>query len=89
MIPTKPHRRHLWLRRSLWILWLLILVACSSQAEPTQPQIEQVEPEVAVAATATPIPQPPPIREALAATDPATVQLASGQVQLIEAFAYW
>lgn len=32
---------------------------------------------------------PPPVREELHATDPSTVQLASGEVQLVEFFAFW
>jgi outer membrane biosynthesis protein TonB len=31
----------------------------------------------------------PPVKQGLEATDPSTVQLASGEVQLVEFFAFW
>ncbi|OGO65561.1 MAG: hypothetical protein A2Z45_10390 [Chloroflexi bacterium RBG_19FT_COMBO_55_16] len=47
-------------------------------------------------ATYTPFPypepgagSPPPVKEGLEASDPATVQLASGKPQLVEFFAFW
>ncbi|HLE50649.1 MAG TPA: hypothetical protein VI755_01210 [Anaerolineales bacterium] len=50
----------------------------------------------ALAATYTPFPypepgagDPPPVKEGLEASDPATVQLASGKPQLVEFFAFW
>ena len=39
--------------------------------------------------TRTPLPLPPWSRAPLEATDPRTVKLASGEVQLVEFFAYW
>lgn len=39
--------------------------------------------------TPTPLPPPPWVRVPLRATDPRTVRLASGKVQLIEFFAFW
>ncbi|MCG3206862.1 MAG: hypothetical protein FOGNACKC_00461 [Anaerolineae bacterium] len=54
-------------------------------------------PPPTIAPTDTPVPEPPAAmpefrpstRTALAATDPATVALASGKVQLVEFFAFW
>jgi thiol-disulfide isomerase/thioredoxin len=40
-------------------------------------------------ATRTPVPPPPWISSGLKATDPETVELASGRVQLVEFFAFW
>jgi len=33
--------------------------------------------------------QPPPVKTALEATNPSTVSLASGEIQLVEFFAFW
>ena len=40
-------------------------------------------------ATQTPIPPPPWVQAQMVATDPETVKLASGKVQLVEFFAFW
>lgn len=39
--------------------------------------------------TPTPLPPPPWVSAQLYATDPSTVRLASGEVQLVEFFAFW
>ncbi len=47
-------------------------------------------PTATSAPTATPTPElPPPIRSGLVASDPALFKLDSGEVQLVEFFAYW
>jgi hypothetical protein len=50
----------------------------SAPAEEPQEQVQSAE---------TPLPRVP--RQALEATDPSTVVLASGQPQLVEFFAFW
>jgi hypothetical protein len=57
------------------------LPAATAESMPTPPAAPvETEPEQA---------SPAPVREGLAATDPGTVQLASGEVQLVEFFAFW
>lgn len=53
--------------------------------EAEMPESES-EPEQAEAVAESP---PPVLKAGLEATDPGTVSLASGDVQLIELFAYW
>lgn len=61
---------------------MLILAAC---AAPTPVDTEvTARPQPAVAAAGQPT-----VRPGLEATDPQTFQLASGQVQLVELFAFW
>jgi hypothetical protein len=77
------------------------VVAVESSPEPVQvdtsPAPEETEEEMSeqeMSPTEVPpeeMEQEPQVvvREQLVATDPATVSLASGQVQLVEFFAYW
>ena len=63
------------------------------QPEPTQaaepePVVEAPEATTVVEPTAEPAP-PVEIRQELAATDPATVNLASGTPTFVEFFAFW
>lgn len=64
----------------LFAFGMLTLTACASQpivdTSPTEPQPNTVA-------------EPPFTLDQLVATDPATVQLAAGKVQLIEFYAYW
>lgn len=55
-------------------------------AQPTQLATEPARPTQAAVEPAQPTRAP---RVEFVATDPATVQLASGQVQLVEFFAFW
>jgi hypothetical protein len=79
---------------------LFALSACTTPADlapaPTAtPAADEVESDSAPAeepqeqaqAAETPLPRVP--RQALEATDPSTVVLASGQPQLVEFFAFW
>jgi hypothetical protein len=58
-----------------------------------EPPLQETEPDIgpppATDLPATEEAAPPPVRAELAATDPSTVQLASGKVQLVEFFAFW
>jgi hypothetical protein len=58
-----------------------------------EPPLQETEPDSgpppATDLPATEVAAPPPVRAELAATDPSTVQLASGKVQLVEFFAFW
>jgi hypothetical protein len=80
-----------------------VLAACSPGAPATQ-TIQELSPPAAPSSTpaqeqqeAMPtatvaqvsIPTPVVVKSALEATDPATVQLASGEPQLVEFFAFW
>lgn len=57
------------------------LTACGSGTTGKAPSAETTAPEQEAAKPFT--------LDQLVATDPATVQLATGKVQLIEFFAYW
>jgi hypothetical protein len=67
-------------------MWLLTGCAGSSQSIPT---ISVPETSVLEATGSAATPTRPPARDELHATDPGTVALASGKVQLVEFFAYW
>jgi len=54
-------------------------VPVTEMQESSEPTVEADVEEVA----------PPPLKVGLESTDPATVNLASGQLQLVEAFAFW
>jgi hypothetical protein len=49
--------------------------------DPTETAVPTEEPTEAAS--------PPPPRDEIIATDPTTVALASGEVQLVEFFAFW
>ena len=73
------------MKRNQWIPFILSLLvfslsACSSAPE-TSSQTNESNPGTAA--------EEPFTLAQLVATDPGTVQLAAGQVQLIEFFAYW
>lgn len=57
----------------------------SSQPQATVPTLTPIP----VTPTPTPLPTPIPLDARIIATDPSTVKLASGYLQLIEFFAYW
>ena len=68
--------------------------APAAPANEATDTVEGLEPATteATARIEEPAPEeaaPPPVREGLEATDPASVQLASGKVQLVEFFAFW
>ncbi len=82
---------------------MLLAAACQSAPQPTaapaQPAAEATALPVEIAAPApssepvAPVEQEPAlpvaVREGLAATDPATVNLANGTPKLVEFFAFW
>jgi thiol-disulfide isomerase/thioredoxin len=58
--------------------------------QSSQPQATVPTPTpIPVTPTPTPLPTPIPLDARIIATDPSTVKLASGYMQLIEFFAYW
>jgi hypothetical protein len=57
--------------------------------ESAQPEAIATAGEIVSEPAITQEPAPLPPRDTLEATDPATVQLASGKVQLVEFFAFW
>ena len=73
------------MKRIRWLLFLLPLLALSlaacRSAPETSSQTNESNPET--------VAEKPFTLDQLVATDPGTVQLAAGQVQLIEFFAYW
>jgi hypothetical protein len=79
----------------------LLLTACAGASAPTAltptaaaptaiPTLEPptVLPATEIPATSAPI-AVPEVKEEFVATDPSTVQLAAGQPQLVEFFAFW
>jgi hypothetical protein len=50
--------------------------------------VTETQPPTSEAVVATEIPKPTP-RQGLVSTDPQTVNLASGDIQLVELFAFW
>ena len=57
---------------------------------PPQPEADAAQPEAYPAPEEAPAsPQPTPRGNDLVATNPGTVELASGQLQLVELFAFW
>ena len=81
------------LRIGMFALWLLS--ACAgpvrgTQTEPVQAVDTGVSPTpTSVIEESKATPTLPPVSAELHATDPATVSLASGKVQLVEFFAFW
>lgn len=61
-------------------------IAAAGTAIPTIEIMDEVEPTQAVVEEAQLAPTP---RGGLEATDPAAVNLASGDIQLVEVFAFW
>lgn len=85
----------------VFLLFMLILAACSSSspvASPAEtlgeaapaadPTTSQPVEEAQAGDTDSPAAPPTP-RQDLHASDPSTVSLASGQLQLVEFFAFW
>lgn len=85
----------------LFLLVMLFLAACSSSAQVTppaetlgeaapvaDPTTSQSVEEAQAGDADIPAAQPTP-RQDLLASDPSTVSLASGQLQLVEFFAFW
>lgn len=96
MHPTQ--RKETILNRFIVTLGLLVflLAACAPASVATEapaPATPETEAPVATTEEAPAATEPAaavtPRGDALEATDPATVQLASGQVQLVEFFAFW
>ncbi|MEW5872592.1 MAG: hypothetical protein AB1894_25250 [Chloroflexota bacterium] len=56
---------------------------------PTLTSTASLTPTITATPTRTPVPLPPWVSSELHATDPGTVKLASGKVQLVEFFAFW
>ncbi len=65
-----------------------LLVSCSGAAQPSLADLEIGGTSAAATETGE-LPTILPGRSTFHATDPATVALASGKVQLVEFFAYW
>lgn len=63
--------------------------ATATEAQPVAPSAMVTVEQALPTATPSALPASPTPKQALEATDPTTVQLASGQVQLIEFFAFW
>lgn len=70
------------------LVLLILLASCSGAAQGTQFADLEVGSSPAVAEQET-LPVILPGRSDFHASDPATVQLASGRVQFVEFFAYW
>lgn len=68
----------------------IVLAACSAAPEPRLPLADlQISSEEALPSGPGALPVILPGRPDFHATDPASVNLASGRVQLVEFFAYW
>lgn len=61
----------------------------SAQLPPTQAESSTALPTQSLQSTFTPPASRKEIKAGLEASDPGTVQLASGEVQLVEFFAFW
>jgi multidrug efflux pump subunit AcrA (membrane-fusion protein) len=92
----RPRRQGTWIA----IVGLIVLTACSPGAPAATQAQESGEPAAAggvpVQENAAPtLPETPaaptlvPVKSGLEATDPATVELASGGPLLVEFFAFW
>lgn len=79
----------------------MAVMASSPESSNTDDVVDETGP-LPVVASPTPVveelptptptpttPAPKPVKEGLEATDPASVELASGNVQLVEFFAFW
>jgi hypothetical protein len=88
----------------LAVVGLMLVISACSAGTPAAQQVEEMAPPAVPSNTpvlaqqeATPtataaqvsIPTPVVVKSALEATNPATVQLASGEPQLVEFFAFW
>jgi len=89
-----------YLSKSVIVIGLFVLTACSPGATadvPASPQQAVPNPELTQVATPAATPSVPdtaapelvPVKTALEASDPSSVQLASGEPQLVEFFAFW
>ena len=68
-----------------------IFIVPTATLTPTKTPFQTPTPSMTLTPTntRTPLPFPPWINSKLSATDPRTVRLASGKVQLVQFFAYW
>jgi hypothetical protein len=87
--------RHRYLPTFITAVGLVLLAACQTSTPAADPAVVPVD-----APSTTPTPAPmmdqqadvptlTPVKSALEATDPATVQLGSGEPLLVEFFAFW